>query len=148
MRALVLLLALAPPAHADLYRWVDPDSGSVKFSNLPPSDGRASAELMPYRGVAPQAATAAATLAKPKPAPPAPLEALQARWSELLAQLTGVSSQEFNRGSEGLRQHMEAYEAVRAELDRMDPAGAARRRNESTSIIERLRQGFGAQFGK
>ncbi len=59
-----------------------------------------------------------------------------------------MSSQEFNRGSEGLRQHMEAYEAVRAELDRMDPAGAARRRNESTSILERLRQGFGAQFSK
>jgi hypothetical protein len=41
---------------------------------------------------------------------------------------------------------MEAYEAVRAELDRLDPAGAARRRNESTSVLERLRQGFGAQF--
>ena len=25
------------PAHADLYRWVDPQSGSVKFSSAPPA---------------------------------------------------------------------------------------------------------------
>jgi hypothetical protein len=145
MRTLVLLLTVALPAYADLYRWVDPDSGSVKFSNLPPTDGRANAELMPYRGVAQQAA-ATPTTAKPKPAPLPPLEALQARWSALLTQLTGLSPQEFNRGSEGLRQHMEAYEAVRVELDRLDPEGAARRRNESGIILERLRQGFGAAF--
>ncbi|HYL26160.1 MAG TPA: DUF4124 domain-containing protein, partial [Burkholderiales bacterium] len=29
---------LAAPAHADLYRWVDPDTGSVTFSNLPPAN--------------------------------------------------------------------------------------------------------------
>jgi len=34
----ILLAALAAPlpAHADLYRWVDPQSGSVKFSSVPP----------------------------------------------------------------------------------------------------------------
>ena len=26
----------AVPAHADLYRWVDPQTGSVKFSSYPP----------------------------------------------------------------------------------------------------------------
>ena len=37
MRKLAYCLLLAAlPAHADLYRWVDPQSGSVKFSNLPP----------------------------------------------------------------------------------------------------------------
>ena len=37
MKRLLLLAALAAlPAHAELYRWVDPQSGSVKFSNLPP----------------------------------------------------------------------------------------------------------------
>jgi hypothetical protein len=45
VRALALLLALAAPAHADLYRWVDPDTGSVKFSNLPPSNPELRAEL-------------------------------------------------------------------------------------------------------
>jgi hypothetical protein len=32
----VLLLARADPAIADLYRWVDPETGSVKFSSYPP----------------------------------------------------------------------------------------------------------------
>ena len=146
MSALAFLLCVALPAHADLYRWVDPDSGSVKLSTLPPSDQRVNAELVPFRDpAAPAAPTAAPAAAKPKP-PASPFAALEARWSELLTQLTGVSAQDFNRGSEGLRQHMEAYEAVRAELDRMDPAGAARRRSESTSILDRLRQGFGAAF--
>ena len=29
-------LAFSLPAQADLYRWVDPQSGSVKFSSVPP----------------------------------------------------------------------------------------------------------------
>ena len=37
MRNLAYCLLLAAfPAYADLYRWVDPQSGSVKFSSLPP----------------------------------------------------------------------------------------------------------------
>jgi hypothetical protein len=32
----VLLLVRADPAIADLYRWVDPETGSVKFSSYPP----------------------------------------------------------------------------------------------------------------
>ncbi len=32
----VLLLAWVAPATADLYRWVDPETGSVKFSSYPP----------------------------------------------------------------------------------------------------------------
>ena len=35
---------------------------------------------------------------------------------------------------------------MRVELDRVDPAGAARRNAESTSVFDRLRQGFGAQL--
>ena len=35
--ALAMLLAFASlAAHADLYRWVDPETGSVKFSSYPP----------------------------------------------------------------------------------------------------------------
>jgi hypothetical protein len=47
VRALALLLALAAPAHADLYRWVDPHSGSVKLSNLPPENPSAAANSLP-----------------------------------------------------------------------------------------------------
>ncbi|HEY8067461.1 MAG TPA: DUF4124 domain-containing protein [Burkholderiales bacterium] len=32
----VLLLLHAAPAAADLYRWIDPETGSVKFSSYPP----------------------------------------------------------------------------------------------------------------
>jgi len=32
----VLLLLFAQGAFADLYRWVDPETGSVKFSSYPP----------------------------------------------------------------------------------------------------------------
>jgi len=50
VRVLALSLILSLPAHADLYRWVDPATGSVKFSTLPPADPRLQAEIVPYRG--------------------------------------------------------------------------------------------------
>jgi|SRR5437870_5886689 len=150
MRALALPLALllwaALPAHADLYRWIDPESGSVKLSSLPPADPGINAQLVPFRNPAAPTPQPGVTAAKPKP-PAGPLAALEARWSELLTQLTAATPQDFSRSGEGLRQHVEAYEAVRVELDRLDPAGAARRRNEAGSLLERLRQGFAAQFG-
>ena len=149
MRLLAALLFVALPAHADLYRWIDPETGSIKFSNLPPSDASIKAEVIPSRVPAPPPAPA-----KPKPvaepsaaaAGAGPVAALEGRWSELLTQLTGVAPSDFNKGAEGLRQHMEAYEAVRVELDRLDPSGAARRKRESTSMLDRLKQGFAAQF--
>lgn len=148
MRTLALVLFCAAlPAHADLYRWIDPESGSVKLSTQPPADPRINAEVVPFRHpAAPPASPAAAGATKPKPAA-APIAALEARWSELLAQLASAPPQDFSRSSDGLRQHLEAYEAVRAELDKLDPAGAARRRNESAGILDRMRQGFAAQFG-
>ena len=141
MRALLLLLFFSASAHADLYRWVDPETGSVKLSSVPPSDPAVSAEVVPYKAPPlPKAATPAAT----KPA--AVIETLQSRWTELLAQLIGVSQGDFDRAGEGLRQQIEAYQAVSVELDRLDPAGAARRRTESTSLLQRFKQGFAAQF--
>jgi hypothetical protein len=35
-RLVVVSLLFSGPAWADLYRWVDPQSGSVKFSSQPP----------------------------------------------------------------------------------------------------------------
>lgn len=34
--SLLVFLSWASFAHADLYRWVDPETGSVKFSSYPP----------------------------------------------------------------------------------------------------------------
>ena len=143
MRALVLFFCLSAPAHADLYRWIDPDSGSVKLSSLPPSDANINAQVVPYK--APPLPKAPATTTPVKPAANV-IQALQAKWSEILTQITGLNPQDFQRGGEGLKQHLEAYEAVRVELDRMDPAGAARRRAESASVLDRIKQGFAAQF--
>ena len=141
MRALALLAFISLPAHADLYRWIDPDTGSVKLSSLPPSEPGIDAEVVPYK--APVQLKAPAAPAKPAATM---VQALQAKWSEILNQITGLSPQDFQRGGEGLKQHLEAYEAVRIELDRVDPAGAARRRAESEGLLERVKRGFAAQF--
>ena len=140
MKALLLLLCFAAPAHADLYRWIDPETGSVKLSSLPPSEG-VNAEVVSYRAPAVPKPPVTAAVSRSSTA-----QVLETRWSEIMKQLTGLTPQDFQRGSEGLKQHMEAYEAVRVELDRVDPAGAARRNAEATSVFDRLRQGFGAQF--
>jgi hypothetical protein len=36
MTILIAALAWAAPVAADLYRWVDPETGTVKFSSYPP----------------------------------------------------------------------------------------------------------------
>ena len=131
MRALALLLVLAAPApaQADLYRWVDPATGSVKFSTLPPSDARLQAEVMPYRG-------------PPKRAVPDAAEsvaALEARWRAMVLQLAARAPQEMSRDRNALRAEFDAYESLRAQLDRLDPAGARRRAAETGVLVERLR---------
>ena len=128
MRTLALLLVLATPAYADLYRWVDPDSGSVMFSNLPPADPQLGAELVPYRGAP-----------KPAAASSSSLVALEMRWRALLVQLAARSPQDMARDRGVLRQELETYEALRAELDRRDPAGAPRRAAETGALVEHLR---------
>lgn len=154
--AALVLLCFAAAAQAELYRWIDPETGSVKFSSLPPYDARVRAEVItlpvPAQRSAPKPkppAGQAAGASPPSAASPsadAPVSGLQSRFADLFRQLSGVGSQDFARGSEGLRQHVEAYEAVRAELDRLDPAGAERRRKESTGLLERLQQGITSQF--
>ena len=140
MKIYWLLLLVALPAQADLYRWIDPATGTVKLSSLPPADPGIEAEVIRYN--APPPPKPPATLAIVKPVPPTAIAELEGRWRSLVTQLTGLTPQDFNKGSDGLRQHMEAYESVRAELDRLDPAGAARRNAESTTMIERLKQAF------
>jgi len=134
MRALFLVALVALPAHADLYRWVDPQSGTVKLSNLPPADAAIRVEVLPYRG--PGGAPVQPVRAKPDPGAVATLEA---RWRSLLAELAVLPERpDFERGGEGLRRHLEEYEAASAELDRVDPAGAKRRQAETAGLLERL----------
>lgn len=124
MFALALLL-LFSAAHADLYRWVDPESGSVKLSNTPPPWYERSAgpqvEVIPY----------AAPSGRPAVTDPlAPGGALQARWRDALL---AVSSQP-------TRESLQALARLSAELDKADPAGTRRRQEEIASIVRRMQK--------
>jgi len=126
----VLLLAVAAPAHADLYRWVDRATGSVNFSTLPPADPQVQAEVVPYRAPPKPAAAASASSS---------VAGLEQRWRALVLQLAAKAPQDMSRDRGALRAELEAYEQLRAELDRRDPAGAPRRAAETSVLVERLR---------
>ena len=121
MLALAFLL-LCSAAHADLYRWVDPASGSVKLSSTPPPWFERSAgpkvEVIPY----------SAPGAKPPPAGPA--ASPQARWREMLLIVASQPTKE------GLQQLI----TLTNELDRVDPLGAMRRRNELAALAQKLQK--------
>lgn len=155
MRFLLLLAALAAPAaHADLYRWVDPQTGSVKFSSYPPpwfgdqalELNAPAVEVVVYQ--APGAPKPAAAPVKPSAAASI-LSALETRLAGLTQFFSALPpNADFSRAGSGIQQQVEAYQAVSAELDRLDPAGAARRRAQEVGVIETLRRGLEAQFAK
>ena len=144
MKGLVLLAALLPlPAHADLYRWVDPQSGSVKFSSTPPpwygdpdkERGAPAVEVVPYR--------ARGAAVKPAPAPEkkaaaGALAGLEARWAELLRFFAALPP---GTDFSGLQQQLQEYAAAGAELNRLDPAGAQRRRAQEAAALSRFGDG-------
>ena len=146
MRFLFLSAALAAfPAHADLYRWVDRETGSVKFSNTPPpwygdSERRSSApavEVIPYS--APGAPVKPRPEAEAAAAAARSLAALEARWTEFNKFFLSLPpGTDF--GVAALRPQIESYVALSVELDRLDPAGAARRRSQDAGVLERLRK--------
>jgi len=171
----IALVAWAGAASAELYRWIDPESGSIKItSHAPPwySEGG------PLRGgppvevirssfspTVPDARRVGALPSPPKPAesrresaPPAAgveaqagggtmLEKLEAKRKELLRIFDAFpKATDFNSAGEGFGNHVKAYEAVSAELDRMDPKRAARRKAEEPSLLEKMRTGLRMQF--
>jgi uncharacterized protein DUF4124 len=144
LAALAVLLAGLPAAHADLYRWLDPASGSVKLSNYPPPAGRP-AEVVPYQGQA-AAVAPASVLAGSAAARPA-ASALEQRWRTLLQGIAALPPDtDLRTAGAGLRRQLEAYQALAAELDRVDPAGASRRHEEQAGLFERLRKGLQTQL--
>lgn len=114
-------LLVAASAHADLYRWIDPDTGSVKLSSSPPSDPRVNAELVTARSGP-----------LPRPPPPSAMQQvapLETRWREMLAQLAALTPQQ-----------LDAFQALSMELDRVDPQGASRRQREALAVLQRLQK--------
>jgi hypothetical protein len=144
---LLALCALASPALAELYRWVDPQSGSIKYSNHPPPwHGDATrAASAPKVEVIPSQVAAPSKLAAAPESKSELLAGLESRWRDLLEDLGTFNSRaDFERAGAGLRQHVETYDAVRAELDRIDPAGAARRRKEEGGALDKVKKGLEA----
>lgn len=127
MRWVWLLAALPLSAHADLYRWIDPETGSVKYSSQPPSDPGIEAGVVRYNAPPPAA----------KPAGSTGFAELEARWRSLAEQLAAIPEQELKTGSDRVRRQAQALEAARAELDRLDPGGSARRGAEMAAMMQR-----------
>jgi hypothetical protein len=152
MRLVLMIACLAVlPAHADLYRWVDPQTGSVKFSSYPPpwfGDQALELNAPATEVIAYQAPGAARPAAPVQPSAAASvLAALETRLAGLTQFFSALpSNQDFSRAGTGIQQQLEAYQALRAELDRLDPAGAARRRTQEAGVMETLRRGLEAQF--
>lgn len=134
LRPVAVLIACIPlAAHADLYRWVDPQTGSVKFSNYPPPEGRAS-QVLPYQAAKDRQDAAAA----------GSQEALEARRRALLQSMLDAPSDPREAGA-ALQRQAQAYQAVTAELDKLDPQGAAQRRAEEAGLAERMRAAMRSQ---
>jgi len=122
MKRFLALMLFATTAHADLYRWIDPETGSVKFSNVPPAS-QTGVQVVPYRGPAPRPG-------KPDASSAADLET---RWRRLLGEISAAPA-----GSPTLPQRLQDFVGVSTELDKADPAGAARRRSEAEAVLQRL----------
>lgn len=158
MRILLLLATLLSiPAQADLYRWRDPQSGSIKFSNQPPpwhgdpvrEIGAPRVEVVP--DLSPRARPAPQADAKPAAAKPAAgpgvLSNLEAQFGTLLQFFKQMpTSTDFDRTGAAFQQQTDMYRALSAELDRQDPAGAARRRAmaQESGILDQLKKGLEA----
>jgi len=154
MRVFLLVAVwLAFPAHADLYRWVDRETGTVKFSNTPPpwygdperERGAPAVEVLRYRGTAPKPSPEAEGAAAAARA----IAALEARWVELLKFFASLPpTTDFSRAGPGFRQQIDAYQALSADLDRLDPGGAQRRRAQEAGVVDTIRRGLQAQLGE
>ena len=135
----LLLLFASFAARAELYRWVDRESGSVKYSNTPPpwygdpdkERGAPAVEVLRYRAPGKPPAADAASPASRQTA------ALEARRAELLKFFSSLPPTT-DLTNPAIRQQVQAYLVVSTELDRLDPAGAPRRRAQQPPIFEAL----------
>jgi hypothetical protein len=140
MRAFLAAALLAPQlAAADLYRWVDPQTGSVKFSSAPPpwyeTERGPKVERIPYLGPAARPAGA------DKSAAGASIAALEARWRESLRTLAATLEKgDPGASTEAARQQLEVFQAINAELDRLDPGGRERRRAAQFGLLQKAQK--------
>jgi hypothetical protein len=71
---------------------------------------------------------------------------MELEWRATLDELAGLPERpDYARLGEGIQKKIQAYEAVRAEIDRVDPAGAVQRRAAERGVLERLKRGLEAR---
>jgi hypothetical protein len=144
LRLSLLLLSLwAPGAHADLYRWVDPETGSVKFSSYPPPWYGDEAKQRRAPRVEHIPARSPGTSARVEPAPDAPRDAapsLDALERQRRATLEQLNASVGRPGAEAQKQ-LESLATVMEQLDKLNPEGAAARRAETEAMLQKLIKG-------
>ena len=144
MRAIFLLAILgwAGAAAADLYRWVDPESGSVKFSNTPPPwyGNQAKERRAPKVQVIPSGSKGAVT---PEPGDKPQdlgtvMEGFDARRKAMLLQFPPLVAQSGSEGgAQALKKHVEEYHKLADQMDKLSPQGAAARRGEMQMTMDK-----------
>jgi hypothetical protein len=132
-----LLLFLALPARADLYRWLDPETGAIKYSSYPPpwaGDAERERRAPPVEVLRYAPPGAARTPEGDKAIAP-----LENRRRRLLQELLALPERK-DRGPDEIQRQLQAYQLLAYELDRLDPRGAAARKAEEYEVMERLRR--------
>ncbi|MEO8144433.1 MAG: DUF4124 domain-containing protein [Betaproteobacteria bacterium] len=144
-------LLLAGPAAADLYRWVDPETGSTKFSSYPPPwyDDPAKQRRAPKVEFIPAGKASPATAEDPdnprRPAAGAQAgkvpEELEAQRKAILKQMAALATQTGADRGQALSRQMESFAALTAQIDKLDPQGAAARNAEVQALLEKVIKG-------
>lgn len=146
-------------AHADLYRWRDPETGSTRFSNVAPpwhGDGARvsgpAVEVIPRPkpnplAAAPAKASGSSGSAKAAAAPRALPEfdglrkAVLDRLASVPYQATAVA------GLREMQAAMAAYRDLVGQMDRADPEGAPARHALDQPVLQKISEAFARRFG-
>lgn len=140
-----VLTGLAPNALGELYRWRDPQTGSIKYSTYPPPwFGDAAREARsPKVEVLSGERDSAAAKSTPVDAMAEKvaevIQFMEKRREQLLARMTVArASSGFKPSDAAFQQDLQAYRAVSRELDKFDLKGATARRAADARVFENL----------
>ena len=141
----LVLAGMTSDALAELYRWRDPQTGTIKYSSYPPPwygdesreasspkvevlgerQGAGNAERKPTDGMAEKVAEV--------------IRFMEQRREQLLSRMTVArASAGFDPGNPAFKADVQAYRAVTRELDKFDPKGAAARRKSDAQVFQNL----------
>lgn len=142
---LVALAATALDAGAELYRWRDPRTGSIKYSSYPPpwfgdETREANAPKVEVLGGGNASGDANAKPTDEMAEKVAEvIHYMEQKREQLLSRMTVArASAGFTPSDPAFRADLEAYRNVTRELDKFDPKGASARRKADARVFENL----------